>query len=204
MLLGPRSIAVSHRVVLCIAQFPGGSVGPVRMVGETEACSLCPDDSVLGGNGRYTPLRRDATNALRKRSTATGIPLSPSVPSARQRHWSQPSTTPHCEHTGTSFEVIHPHHPLRGQKFQLVTYRNNWGEDRVYFHDAEGRLRSIPASWTTAVAKDPFVAMAGGRCPFRFQDLLKVVELVEKLGGGSRPCRKGNYAASVKKNMPDL
>ena len=34
MLLGPRSIAVSHRVVLCIAQFPGGSVGPVRMVGK--------------------------------------------------------------------------------------------------------------------------------------------------------------------------
>src|SRR5215467_6096698 len=46
MLLGPRSIAVSLRVVLCIAQFPGGSVGPVRMVGETEACFLCPDDSV--------------------------------------------------------------------------------------------------------------------------------------------------------------
>src|SRR5215469_17721132 len=34
MLLGPRSIAVSHRVVLCIGQFPGGSVGPVRVVRE--------------------------------------------------------------------------------------------------------------------------------------------------------------------------
>src|SRR5215469_1988141 len=79
MLLGPRSIAVSHQVVLCIAQFLGGSVGPVRVVRETKACSLCPDDSVLGGNGRYTRLRRDATNALRKRSTATGIPLSPSA-----------------------------------------------------------------------------------------------------------------------------
>src|SRR5215472_14882955 len=86
MLLGPRNIAVSHRVVLCIAQFPGGSVGPVRVARETEACSLYPDDRALRGNGRYTPLRRDATNALRKRSTATGIPLSPSVPSARQMH----------------------------------------------------------------------------------------------------------------------
>ena len=37
MLLGPRSIAVSHRVVLCIAQFPGGSVGPVRVVRETDS-----------------------------------------------------------------------------------------------------------------------------------------------------------------------
>src|SRR5215469_16468335 len=86
MLLGPRSIAVSRRGVLCIAQLPGGSPGSVRVVRETEACSLCPDDSVLRENGRYTPLRRDATTALRKRSTATGIPLSPSVPIARQTH----------------------------------------------------------------------------------------------------------------------
>jgi hypothetical protein len=34
MLLGPRGIAVSHRVVLCIAQFPGASVGPVRVLRE--------------------------------------------------------------------------------------------------------------------------------------------------------------------------
>src|SRR5215470_2285665 len=60
MLLGPHSIAVGHQVVLCIAQFPGGSVGPVRVMRETEACSLCPDDSVLRGNARYTPSRRDA------------------------------------------------------------------------------------------------------------------------------------------------
>src|SRR5215469_5418090 len=86
MLLGPRSIAVSHRVVLCIAQFCGGSVGAVRVVRQLEACFLWPDDSVLGGNGRYTPLGRDPTNALQKRSTEIRIPLSPSVPSARQTH----------------------------------------------------------------------------------------------------------------------
>jgi hypothetical protein len=85
-------------------------------------------------------------------------------------------------HVHISFHVIHPHHPLRGQKFHLVTYRHNWGEDRVYFHDAEGRLSSIPACWTTVVPEDPFVAMAGGRCFFRYQDLVKLVELVEKLG----------------------
>ena len=53
--------------------------------------------------------------------------------------------------------------------------------DRVYFHDAAGKLSSIPACWTTVVAEDPFVAMAGGRCFFRFEDLLKLVDLVEKL-----------------------
>ena len=63
----------------------------------------------------------------------------------------------------------------------MVTYRHNWGEDRVYFHDAAGKLSSIPACWTTVAAEDPFVEMARGRCFFRFEDLLKLVDLVEKL-----------------------
>jgi hypothetical protein len=91
------------------------------------------------------------------------------------------STARHGDLANTNFEVIHPRHPLRGQKFKLVTYRHNWGEDRVYFHNGEGKLSSIPACWTTVVADDPFVAMAGGRCFFRYEDLLKLVELVEKL-----------------------
>jgi hypothetical protein len=65
----------------------------------------------------------------------------------------------------TPFEITHPYHPLRGQKFKLVTYRHNWGEDRVYFHNAEGRLSSTPACWTTVVAPDPFVAVEGCRLP---------------------------------------
>ena len=42
------------------------------------------------------------------------------------------------------------------------------------------------------MAEDPFVAVAGGRCAFRFQDLLKVAELVEKLGevGAARTVRE--------------
>ena len=44
---------------------------------------------------------------------------------------------------------------LRGQRFKLVTYRHNWGEDRVYFHDSSRVLRSIPACWTTVAARRP-------------------------------------------------
>ena len=51
--------------------------------------------------------------------------------------------------------MVHPHHPLKGQRFKLVTYRHNWGEDRVYFHDSGGLLRSIPACWTTVLPADP-------------------------------------------------
>ena len=79
-----------------------------------------------------------------------------------------------------TFEVTHAHHPLRGQQFKLVTYRHNWGEDRVYFHDSSRVLRSIPACWTTVLPADPFVLMAAGRCLFRYEDLLKLADLVEK------------------------
>src|SRR5947209_4795882 len=82
--------------------------------------------------------------------------------------------------TDTNFEITHPHHPLRGQSFKLVTYRHNWGEDRVYFHDSSGVLRSIPACWTTVLPADPFVVLAAGRCLFGYEDLLKLVDLVEK------------------------
>ena len=92
--------------------------------------------------------------------------------------WRRSSTAPHGDVADSNFEVIHPHHPLRGQKFKLVTYRHNWGEDRVYFHDGEGMLSSIPACWTTVMTEDPFVAIAGGRCFFRYEDLLRLVELV--------------------------
>jgi hypothetical protein len=91
------------------------------------------------------------------------------------------STTPVDDDGDTVFEVVHPYHPLRGQKFKLVVHRHNWGEDRVYFHDAEGRLSSIPACWTTVLAEDPFVAVAAGRCCFRYEDLLRLTDLVENL-----------------------
>jgi hypothetical protein len=95
--------------------------------------------------------------------------------------WRRSSTATHGDLADTNFEITHPHHPLRGQKFKLITYRHNWGEDRVYFHNADGCLSSIPAGWTTVVAPDPFVTVAGGRCFFRYQDLLQLADLMEKL-----------------------
>ena len=94
--------------------------------------------------------------------------------------WPGLTTTAYTDGADGTFEVIHPHHPLRGQKFKLVTYRHNWGEDRVYFHDSSGVLRSIPACWTTVLPGDPFAVLAAGRCLFRYDDLLKLADLVEK------------------------
>lgn len=77
--------------------------------------------------------------------------------------------------------MTHPFHPLRERERDLVVYRHNWGEDRVYFHDEQGRLRSVPAAWTSLVASDPIVVLGAGRSPFRVADLLQLVALLGKI-----------------------
>ena len=78
------------------------------------------------------------------------------------------------------FRVTHPFHPLFGQEFALVTYRQNWGEERVYFHDEEGRLVAIPARWTSVFPVDPFVALSGGRSRFCFAQLRELVLMIQQ------------------------
>jgi hypothetical protein len=65
------------------------------------------------------------------------------------------------------------------QEFELVGYRNNWGEDRVWFQDGYGRLHSLPTSWTDAAAIDPFIAVAAGRSLFRVADLLELTKWID-------------------------
>jgi Family of unknown function (DUF5372) len=84
-----------------------------------------------------------------------------------------------------TFRITHPFHPLCGREFALVTFRLNWGEQRVYFHDEAGRLVAVPAQWTDVFPADPFVAISDGRCPFRPQDLLELARLLEVLAGGT-------------------
>ena len=60
----------------------------------------------------------------------------------------------------------------------MVTCRQNWGEDRVWFYDREGRLASIPTTWTDIAALDPFVVVAAGRSLFRVTDLLELEQQI--------------------------
>jgi len=77
--------------------------------------------------------------------------------------------------------VTHPFHPLHGFQFELIEYRQAWGEDRVYFLDSVGQLQRLPASWTDVEGEDPFVTVAGGRSPLRMAELLQLVDLVARL-----------------------
>ena len=54
----------------------------------------------------------------------------------------------------------------------------NWREDRAWFRDGAGGLRSLPANWTDLVAEDPFNVVAAGRAAFRVQELLELALLI--------------------------
>jgi hypothetical protein len=100
--------------------------------------------------------------------------------------WAQSTTAPQCDGAEQSFRVTHPFHPWHGRQFELVVYKNAWGEDRVYFYNEQQQLTALPASWTDAIAEDPFVVVSAGRALFRTDDLLELVGLIGRLS-----CRGG-------------
>ena len=95
---------------------------------------------------------------------------------------------------------------MHGQQFELVDYRNAWGEDRVYYRDRQQRLCRLPASWTDAVDPDPLVALGGDRAAVRLDDMVALLELVEMISSGARlsrkrrrKCRKKNARSAKEK-----
>ena len=91
------------------------------------------------------------------------------------------TTTPQCDGAGRTFRIIHPFHPWCGRRFELVAYKNAWGEDRVFFYDEHQQLIGLTASWTDVIAMDPFVAVSAGRALFRAEDLLELACLIRRL-----------------------
>ncbi len=77
--------------------------------------------------------------------------------------------------------MTHPFHPWVGREFVFVAVRQTWGEDRVFFFDEGGVMRSLPTGWTDVCVPDVFVSLAAGRSPFRVEDLLALAELVDGL-----------------------
>ena len=90
---------------------------------------------------------------------------------------------------------MHPYHPLFEQQFELITRRRNWGEDRVWFEDGEGRVQTLPTSWTDAGGVDRFEAVAAGRSLFGVAELIELVRQIEGL-------KSGCVARGVKEKMP--
>ncbi|MGD0182744.1 MAG: DUF5372 family protein [Terriglobales bacterium] len=82
--------------------------------------------------------------------------------------------------TATRFRITHPFHPLRGAEYELVTRRLTWGEDRVFYYDPSGNLKSLMTNVTDVVSPDAFERISAGRCAFRADDLLELRCLFDK------------------------
>ena len=89
-------------------------------------------------------------------------------------------TALHANEPKRFFTVTHPFHPWRGRRFELIDLRSRWGQWRVYYIAAEGQLAYMPASWTDASPKDPFVELAQGRAMARVEDLLALAKMMGK------------------------
>ena len=86
-----------------------------------------------------------------------------------------------------------------GKAFALVDRRRTWGEDRVYFHDAAGKLCRMSAQWTSAAEVDLFVLTSAGRSSLRVSDLLELVGVVEQHRAAAKACKprhRGSDASS--------
>ena len=61
-----------------------------------------------------------------------------------------------------------------------VTTKHAWGEERVYYFDAERRMQAIPRAWTSLARPDPWLQVAAGRSLLRFADCLALVAWVRE------------------------
>jgi len=55
------------------------------------------------------------------------------------------------------------------------------------YRDGEGRVCSLPSSWTTAVPPDPYVVVSAGRSVLRLPDLLVLTELLRRCRSAGEP-----------------
>ncbi|MGA9131183.1 MAG: DUF5372 family protein [Candidatus Sulfotelmatobacter sp.] len=96
--------------------------------------------------------------------------------------WKSRRTTPGRSGGGDFFHVIHPFHPLAGQELERASGPPQESHRRVFFHTTDGRLSSIPLTFTDLVEADPFVAVSAGRAWMGINDLLRLAEFVQELG----------------------
>jgi hypothetical protein len=84
--------------------------------------------------------------------------------------------------TQSRFRITHPFHPLRGAEYELVTRKLTWGEDRVFYYDQAGALKSFLSNVTDVVPEDAFEHVSAGRSAFRADDLLELHRLIDRRG----------------------
>jgi hypothetical protein len=120
---------------------------------------------------------------VRKRFACEAKPVSSVRPAALQlRLWLYRKARIADRSNGGAqvFTVTHTFHPLRGQTFEAIAVRNNWGGDRVSYLDAEGRLRTLAVEWTDIQGPDPVITVGAGRAFFRADTLRQLRKAIDE------------------------
>jgi hypothetical protein len=60
-----------------------------------------------------------------------------------------------------------------------VTRKRNWGEDRVFYYDSAGAIKSFLSNVTDLLPADAFERVSAGRSAFRTDDLLSLRRLID-------------------------
>jgi uncharacterized protein DUF5372 len=66
-----------------------------------------------------------------------------------------------------------------------VTRKHNWGEDRVFYYDQNGAIKSFLTNVTDLLPVDAFEHVSAGRSAFRADDLLALRRLLDRHLGQS-------------------
>jgi hypothetical protein len=94
--------------------------------------------------------------------------------------WTRVRTAPRVQQHTQYFTVTHPFHPWRGRRIELIDCHWQWGQWRVSFFSEQGHTLYLPASWTDAGPRDPFVEQSQGRAIARVEDLLELAKMTER------------------------
>ncbi len=117
----------------------------------------------------------------RRESNGRGTRILPISHSAPHSNLSTKSNAPDGNDQTPCCRVTHCFHPLYDKVIQIVSTKKTWGEDRVFYHQEDGRLTSIPACWTSVYDSEVFNVISDGRSDFRFKELLQLARLVDSI-----------------------
>jgi hypothetical protein len=67
-----------------------------------------------------------------------------------------------------------------------VTRKLTWGEDRVFYYEPGGKLKSLLTNVTDVSSRDAFDRISAGRSAFRVDDLLELRQFFDKRKQGGK------------------
>ena len=79
---------------------------------------------------------------------------------------------------------------MRGAEYELVTRKLTWGEDRVFYYDQAGALKSFLSNVTDLAPEDAFGHVSAGRSAFRVDDLLELRRFIDRWGRRDDPSKE--------------